>query len=507
MEAENKQSGSDAKRTKRKTGALKWILLVICAVVAFFVFALPAYISSESFRALVIREINKSIGGKVDVGKVTMGWLGGISLTGFRYIDQAGRLSISAKSILIRPSYGLIIFCRPALRRAILGHSAVKDSLAEPLQMQRGFSTDKQKRVKSSFLPIGQVEFVVNQGRVQIDSNEQDLQLSDIDTTIVFSQAEPVGFIELRGECKADYDLAVLSTVADSFLPKGLKLEGKRKQNVTFSTSGPADRLDRLLENLNTKFTFGFDRAEYMGLEFGRTETEIEVKNSLLTISPFSTSVNGGRANFAASVDLAQSPMLLRTTGPIDIFKDVRIADKTSQKLLMCLNPIFASAADVSGIVTFQCEKLAVPLGGGDKKDLKIAGTISVNNLRLRASELLGQIVTLAGIGRQDAKITIRPTRFTLENGLLSYTDMQMDVGDNPVNFSGVIGLDGSLDMMVTLPYTLAGRTVRVGEESKGSRIQLPLKGTVRKPEIDTGKLIEEQLKYQLLQGLRKILE
>ncbi len=82
-----------------------------------------------------------------------------------------------------------------------------------------------------------------------------------------------------------------------------------------------------------------------------------------------------------------------------------------------------------------------------------------------------------------------------------------MDVGDNPVNFKGVIGLDKSLNMTITLPYTAMGRTVRIGRETSGQRITLPLKGTIDKPELDLGKLLESQLKQQLEDQLRKGLE
>ncbi len=84
---------------------------------------------------------------------------------------------------------------------------------------------------------------------------------------------------------------------------------------------------------------------------------------------------------------------------------------------------------------------------------------------------------------------------------------MQMDVGDNPVNFKGVIGLDKSLDMTATLPYTTEGRTARVGRDTRGRRITLPIKGTVDKPELDMGKLLEEQLKGELENQLQKALE
>jgi hypothetical protein len=136
-----------------------------------------------------------------------------------------------------------------------------------------------------------------------------------------------------------------------------------------------------------------------------------------------------------------------------------------------------------------------------------VIGTISMNRMRLRGSNLMGQILTTSRGDPRGTDMTVHPTRFVLQKGFLRYDNMQIDVGDNPVNFKGVIGLDKSLDMTVTLPYTSRGRTARIGRETSGRRVTLPLKGTVDKPELDMGKLLEEQLKGQLEEQLRKGLE
>jgi hypothetical protein len=82
---------------------------------------------------------------------------------------------------------------------------------------------------------------------------------------------------------------------------------------------------------------------------------------------------------------------------------------------------------------------------------------------------------------------------------------MQVDIGDNPLNFGGAIGLDGRLDMTVTLPWTWRGRTTRVGQEGQaGARITIPLRGTVNKPEIDTSQLLQQQLFKGLEDLLRR---
>jgi hypothetical protein len=251
----------------------------------------------------------------------------------------------------------------------------------------------------------------------------------------------------------------------------------------------------------------GFTKAEYMGLHFGPTKVDIQIRNDLLRIGPFSTKVNNGEFNFSGEADFKQSPTLLKTTGPIEIMKDIQINEETTGKLLTYLNPIFANVVSVSGVANFNCERLAIPLAGGTENDIEVVGTVSISRLRLEASDLLGQILSLAGAGLQGQDITINPTRFVLQDGFLRYDDMQMIIGDNPVVFGGVIGLDKSLDMTVTLPYTFEGRTARVGKETKGRRISLPLRGTIDKPELDLGKLLEEQLRIQLEERLKEELE
>ena len=312
---------------------------------------------------------------------------------------------------------------------------------------------------------------------------------------------------KLQGRVDCEYDWAAVSSVVSAFLPAGLKLEGKRKDTINFSSEYPTGRTEELLANLSTKGKVGFEHAEYMGLKFGPTEVEIQIQNGRLQIAPFSSTVNNGQFNFAGEANFKQKPTLLRIPKPIQIMKDIQVNKATTDKLLMYLNPIFANAVNVSGVVNFSCERLAIPLAGATKNDIEVIGTISVNQLRLQAPDLLGQILSVAGTSARGEDITISPTRFVLQDGFLRYDDMQMIVGNNPVNFGGVIGLDKSLNMRVTLPYTTRGRTARVGEERAGERISLPLRGTIDKPELDFGKLLEEQLKEQLEEKLQEALE
>ncbi|MHC4642815.1 MAG: hypothetical protein ACYS32_14320, partial [Planctomycetota bacterium] len=310
----------------------------------------------------------------------------------------------------------------------------------------------------------------------------------------------------LDGQADCEYDLSAVSTLVAPYLPEDLSLEGQRKDTISFDSEYPAEQTDKLLENLNAKAKAGFEKAEYMGLNFGATDVDIQVQSGLLKIAPFSTTVNNGKFRFASETNLKEEPAIMKTTEPIQMAENIQVSDEIARRLLMYVNPIFANATNVRGLANFHCERLAIPLKKENKNEIEVIGTISVNQLRMEGSDLLGQLLLLEG-GKVPAQdFTINPTRFVLQNGLLQYEDMQLDVGDNPVNFKGTTGLDKRLNMTVTLPYTMGGRTARVGEKTD-DRISLPLTGTIDNPELDTGKLLEEQLKKQLEDQLRKRLD
>jgi hypothetical protein len=322
-----------------------------------------------------------------------------------------------------------------------------------------------------------------------------------------YNQTISGGNAKLDGQANCEYDWAALSTIAAPYIPKGLTLRGQRKDNITFTSQYPANQPEKLLDNLNTSAKVGFQSAEYMGLNLGPTDVDIQVNNGLLKIAPFSSTLNNGRLNFAGEADFRATPKVFKTPGTLRILENVQIDDRITKKLLLYLNPIFADAVDVTGTANFNCDKLVIPLTGS-ANEAEMIGTVSIDQMRLQESGLLGQILSFTQAGTQGQIITIHPTQFVLEKGFLRYDNMQMDIGSNPFNFSGTIGLDKSLKMTITLPYTLQGKTIRADRESAGSRITAVIKGTVDKPQLDIGKLIEEQAMQKgmelLLEGLMK---
>ena len=99
--------------------------------------------------------------------------------------------------------------------------------------------------------------------------------------------------------------------------------------------------------------------VEAYGSDHGPTEVDVEVEKGLLTIASFSSKVNNGQLNFAGQADLKDKPALLKTPGPMQIAKDIQITNEMTSRLLMYLNPVFAGAVSVGGVVDLNCERLA----------------------------------------------------------------------------------------------------------------------------------------------------
>ena len=302
------------------------------------------------------------------------------------------------------------------------------------------------------------------------------------------------GKTTLKGKLVAKYDLSGVSKAASAFLPEGLMMEGIRTDTLTLESVYRQDDPDGMMSNMNADMQFGFDKAEYMGLNIGAVDIDVNVKGGLLTISPFTAKVNDGTMNFAASVDFNQKPSLLKIPMPIQIADKININDKTTDKLLKYVNPIFANSVNVRGVADFHCEQLNIPLAGASKNDMTVIGTIAMNDVHLNASNLLGQIISMTG--EKDPVLTMLPTRFILQNGYLSYENMQINIGERPVNFRGRIGLNKTIAMDIELPFTYSGK--KTSDASASNRVTIPIEGDLDKPGINTGKLLEKGLEGEI---------
>ncbi len=298
-------------------------------------------------------------------------------------------------------------------------------------------------------------------------------------------QSVKKGVKAMDGQIEAEYDLKAISSMAAPFLPQGLSVEGKRKDNFTFSSRWPENDPDKMLANLNAAAALGFAKASYMGLNFGATELTLNVKQGQAAIDLPDADVNGGKVRFAGDVNLADKSMPLKLRKPMAVVENVQIDDIISENLLKYLNPAFANSRKVSGKASLSCTTLAMPLSGAAPKDINLAGQVSLMDVRLN-SPLLG--LFKAALRNEGLDLfSIPASDFTVKNGIVNYAKMPMTFGGSyTMTFSGRIGIeDKSLAMNVDVP--ISERVYKI-----------PLTGTLDKPQPDFGKLVLSNLAEQI---------
>jgi hypothetical protein len=324
--------------------------------------------------------------------------------------------------------------------------------------------------------------------------NNAEITSPDIKIKASFQQKTEGQNSSIQGTAKLDYDWKTITGMLSPFMPAGLTIEGRRPDDtISFDSKYPTNDPNKMLANLNAKAKVGFDKVGYMGLSVGTTNVDIKVDKGFMTIAPFTSVVNNGQFNFGGSADFKQKPAVFRTPGPMNIIKDVQINKEMANKLLAKVNPIFFGVESITGAANLQCDQLAVPINGGKPEDANIAGTISLTQVKMQSTGLMGAILTATGTS-DGQLITIHPTPFTVRNGFVKYPDMQMDIGTMPINFSGSVPIDPNRKIesfSVALPVSLTGKIAKAGSQG-AAKTTVHIKGTPNKPTLDLGKMIQD---------------
>ncbi len=358
----------------------------------------------------------------------------------------------------------------------------------------------RQPQVTASFdVLVDPNQKTINVQRLLVESPQIKIQKG------LFTRARRDNTVQAQGALDGQVDWAALAPLASRFVPGQLSLAGQRPIAINFTSTYPANQPNGLLAHLNSQASLGFDRAAYLGFDFGPVQLDVRSQDGLMTIGPISTTVNNGRLNFVGHANLRESPGVLTTPTLVHMAQGIQINQQTAQALLKYVNPIFADAVSVSGAASFDVRQMSIPLAATAKTLAQLDGTIWIDKLQLGASGILNQILGIAGQSIRGQILTVHPTALVLQKGVVRYDDMQIDIGQNPVNFRGSIGLDETLNMTIVLPYTIEGRLVRVGQPQVADRIAVPLTGTLGKPKLNLQKLLELQLQGQIQKGLEEL--
>jgi len=345
-----------------------------------------------------------------------------------------------------------------------------------------------------------------------------------IDTTRVISKPATIdmkGSIEnydsdLIASIRGDYDLSwkELTALIHNFAPSTKDLilvDGKTKSD--FSLQGPLNKPGArpAFHDVNAEASVEWSSAKLAGVEVGRAKLVPRLSGGQINLPPTYLAAAQGKVGLMGTLDLRSPEPTLRMPGKNQILDGVTMTPELTRELLSRINPVFYHVASAKGLVYLTANNLVFPLGESGTDAAAGEGRLELVDAMIEAAGLLKELLALGGITADRGLIAVgmKGLDFYVKDGRIRYEDFTLMFPEEfDMKFHGSVGLDSTLDLVVSIPVRpellerlgVSGSTAARTRSVVGERVDIPIVGTREKPildlkRIDVNKLLQDALK------------
>ena len=457
----------------------------------------------------------------------------------------ANNLQVESKQLVVRMDQPLLKMLDGQL--SVMGTGAAVQSLAAPWTDLSWLAGESQVSVQLDAAPpermtvVGEIRSgstasvspIPWQGTSTLRINQAQLAL-DIDTDsepdhyIIRSgrlqipgvKAQVSGTLETSGEwmttqlvVDADYDLATLSRMALNDPNGDIRLTGRQKSRLTvqgtpafWDGSGPADA-----EPFEVAGEIGWDSADVYGLQLGPATVPFRLKMGQLQTEPIRCSLNGGQLSIMVNYDLSQNQVALASGSRVE---KIAVTEELASQWLGYVAPFLSDSAGVRGSVSTRVSRFRYDLAHPESSD--IVGTVDIHGITASPgnslSVLLEAMDTLRSGGRslvRDLSIPTQQVQCQLRNGMITHDQLLLTVSGYNMRSRGSVGLNKQINLTLDIPLEKADNG------TSGRMVSVPVHGTVSRPSIDAGRLlqnagsqrIQSEIDDQLGRGLNQLFD
>ncbi|MHC4705308.1 MAG: AsmA family protein [Planctomycetota bacterium] len=177
-------------KPRRKTvrRVLAMVIGTVVVLIVSVVLLVPAFISSEKGRRIILARINDSIAGKADFSDLSMGWLKGVKVADLSFDDDVGRVSVRVGQVSTKPSYGALLTGNLAFGETVIDKPSVEINLEDLRAAEAEIPAGKPPAPEAAqpiALPVRSIDLVLNDGNVKItDPESGTTELSRINSKV-----------------------------------------------------------------------------------------------------------------------------------------------------------------------------------------------------------------------------------------------------------------------------------------------------------------------------------
>ncbi|MGB6042543.1 MAG: hypothetical protein WBF93_05235, partial [Pirellulales bacterium] len=334
-------------------------------------------------------------------------------------------------------------------------------------------------------------------------------------TKAVVQQLTTTADVEMSGEYQ--YDLAALRgllipSAGDKIVVAGqgtrpFHFRGSVGQIIA-STTVPAENRapgDSSWSQLIAEASVGWDRLEAYGLVLGASEAHGVLEHGIVQFKPIRTTLNGGQLDLSSALRLQERNSVLTVdAGPV--VKSSRISPEVCQSWLQYIAPLLANSTRAEGEFSLDLHRAAIPVNAPQNSD--IAGVVTIHSAQVSPGPMAEQLVAIArqietvmkrgslngSGGGRSTELILKTQRvaFVVVDQTVSHNGFQVEIGDVLIETSGVVGMEGSLQVIAEVPIRDSWvERDRYLASLKGQTLKFPITGTISRPKVDNRALTD----------------
>lgn len=266
-----------------------------------------------------------------------------------------------------------------------------------------------------------------------------------------------------------------------------------------------------LLHPLEASGSVKWSGGRLYGLTLGPGAAIPTLKNGLLRTEPIQCTLGSGQVSFMPQWDLVSQRVQL---APGSRIENLQVTPELAREWLGYVAPMLADAASVQGVLSARLQQFDYDLnaiaGSTIQGELVLRDTVAAPGSSLSSlTQALALLNRDAGRLNERLELPDQTVPFQLTNGMIRHDGLQIQFGDYRMNSRGGVGLDRRVQLVLDVPLE------KNVNDSSGRMIQIPITGTIDRPQLETQGLlqnlgrqqIQNQVDQQLNRGLNKLFD
>lgn len=280
----------------------------------------------------------------------------------------------------------------------------------------------------------------------------------------------------------------------------------KGRSKSEFRITGPmrTPGVTPAFRGVKSGLNIAWDSADLYGVAMEGAKLSPSLRDGKLTLPATTIPASQGNVRLGGAIDLTAADPILKLPGKITILDKVAITRELGASMLSRINPIFLHMSRVEGTVSLRTQDVALPRGEMLKTHSRGIGQLDLVGMKMQPGGLFAELLALGGIPEQDQyAVRISGLDFAIKDGRISYDNFMLTFTDEfSMKFYGSVGLDETLDLVVSLPIGAAmlerlgvrGPVTEYARKLTGSRVDIPILGTRLKPRLDLSRVDVQSL-------------